>query len=109
MPPNTRKSVPDPEPVTPAPGGVSFTPTPEDNTPVMATAVRPVKPSPALFVNEGTRQDLLSGGRAFDFATGRELTLDGDTVRYATDAEIAERGRPATTVSTGDTASLNPS
>jgi hypothetical protein len=61
------------------------------------------------FVAEGTRQELLGGGRAFDYATGRELTLVGETdVRFATEAEIKERGGPAGSVATHDVASLNP-
>ena len=36
------------------------------------------------FVNEGTRQELVGGNRAFDHATGRELVLDDEsgTVRF---------------------------
>jgi hypothetical protein len=75
----------------------------------MPPTTRAAKPADApAFVSEGTRQDLLSGGRAYDFATSRELTLDGDRVRFATDAEIEERGKPAVAVSSADTAALNP-
>lgn len=76
----------------------------------MPPTARTPKPADApAFVSEGTRQDLLSGGRAYDFATSRELTLDGDRVRFATDAEIEARGKPGAAVTTADAAPLNPS
>lgn len=93
-------------------------PTPEDNlrpgqradgdTPSEVTVG---KVGPALFVSEGTRQELLGGGRAYDYRTGRELVLEGDdpgTVRFKTDAEIAADPPPGQ-VSTADVATLNPS
>lgn len=68
--------------------------------------------APAL-VGEGTRQELLGGGRAFDYASGRELTLEGagpdspGRVRFKTAAEIAA-DPPAGQISTADVATLNP-
>lgn len=88
------------------------TPTPAD----VAAAIK----TRELFVSEGTRQELLAGGRAHDYATGRELVLEGatapdkdgpgkpGTVRFKTDAEIAADPPPGQ-VSSGDVASLNPS
>lgn len=70
-----------------------------------------------LFVTEGTRQELIAGGRAYDYATGRELTIDRPddagpdvpgTVRFKTEKEIAKNPPPGQ-VATGDVASLNPS
>lgn len=87
-------------------------PSTEDNS-VPGGEQRPVKPSPALYVTEGTRQELLAGARAYDYGSGRELTLDGETVRFATEAETEERdraaGRLGGNVSTTDVESLNPS
>lgn len=68
--------------------------------------------APAL-VGEGTRQELLAGARAFDYASGRELTLDGagpdspGRVRFKTAAEIAADPPPGQ-ISTADVATLNP-
>jgi hypothetical protein len=97
---------------------------PADNPPadVDAEAATPAPADAPALVAEGTRQELLGGGRAYDYATGRELILEGASnptrdgdpgspgrVRFKTDAELAAADdAPAGRISSGDVASLNP-